>query len=230
MLVRGGPVDGVLQLRLHRPDRLNALNSALAHELLLAVEDATRDAAVRVILLSGDGRSFCAGKDRDEAPSPAFVDTLQRLARTLMELPKPVVAAVHGWAVGAGLEILLNCDIVVAARNAQFKLPEVSAGLFGTGGVLALLPRKVGLARAKGILLLGGDFSAVDAQRWGLVWKVVDDEQCASQALAIATQLAMSDARVLAEMKALLHEEAFGSLDAVLRREAKAHGRLHGPS
>ncbi|MBI5278997.1 MAG: enoyl-CoA hydratase/isomerase family protein [Burkholderiales bacterium] len=229
MLVRSGPDQGVLQLRLHRPDRLNAMNHALAHELLAAVEGASRDEAVRVVLLSGDGRAFCAGKDRDEAPSHAFVDTLQRLARALMDSPKPVVASVHGWAVGAGLELLLNCDIVVAARSAQFKLPEVSAGLFGTGGVLALLPRKIGLARAKGVLMLGGDFGAGEAERWGLVWKVVDDEVCASHALAIATQLAMSDAKVLAELKSLLHDEAFGSIDAILKREAKAHDRLHGP-
>ena len=226
MLVVRGPEDGVLQLRLHRPGQLNALTHALARELLAAVEQANADDAVRVLLLSGDGRAFCAGKDRDDPGTPEFVDTLQRLARALMDAPKPVVAAVQGWAVGAGLELLLNCDIVVAARNAQFKLPEVSAGLFGTGGVLALLARNVGLARAKGILLLGETFSADAAERWGLVWQVVDDAQLQSQALAVATQLAMSDPRILAQIKALLHEENFGSLEGILEREARAHARL----
>jgi 2-(1,2-epoxy-1,2-dihydrophenyl)acetyl-CoA isomerase len=221
-----GPRDGVLRLRLNRPDRLNALTLAMAGELLAAVRQAQGDSAVRVLLLSGEGRAFCAGKDRDDPPSAEFVAALQALSAALMACPKPVVAQVQGWAVGAGLELLLNCDIVVAGRSAQFKLPEVNAGLFGTGGVLALLPRKIGLARAKGVLMLGETFSAEQAERWGLIWDVVDDALLDARALAIATQLAMSPPAVLAELKALLHQESFGALDAVLAREAQAHARL----
>lgn len=225
MLHREGPQDGVLQLRLARPQRLNALTLDLARELLAAVERAQADDAVRVLLLAGEGRAFCAGKDRDDPPDDTFVDTLQRLAAALMH-GKPVVAAVQGWAVGAGLEILLNCDVVVAARSARFQAPEVHLGLFGTGGVLALLPRAVGLARAKGVLMLGEPFDAAQAEQWGLVWSVVDDDRLAQHAHAVAGQLARSAPRVLAAIKSTLHGETVGDLDAMLAREAQVHGRL----
>lgn len=223
-LLRDGPREGVLVLRLNRPQRLNALTLALTNELVAALLAADADPEVRVIVLQGEGRAFTAGKDRDDPATPEFVHALQQLACTLMDCPKPVVAAVQGRAVGAGVEILLNCDIVVAARDAKFMLPEVNVGLFGTGGVLALLPRAIGLARAKGALLLGQEFSAEQAERWGLVWTLADD--AGVQALAIARQLAGSDPRILAEIKQLLHREAFGGLGPILAREAQAHGRL----
>ena len=226
MLVRSAPDAGVLRLRLARPDKLNSLTLALTRELLRAIEEAEADDAVRVLLLCGEGRAFCAGKDRDDPATAEFVEVLQRVAAALMNSPKPVVAAVQGWAVGAGVELLLNCDIVVAASSAQFKLPEVSAGLFATGGAAALLPHAIGLAKAKGVLLLGETFTAQQAEAWGLVWQVVDDAQLDVRALAIATQLAMSDANVLAEIKRSLHRETFGSLEPVLAREARVHGRL----
>jgi enoyl-CoA hydratase/carnithine racemase len=218
--------DGVVELHLDRPQRLNALTLALARELLAAVREADRDDAVRVLLVTAAGRAFCAGKDRDDPASAEFVEALQQLALALMQTPKPVVAAVQGWAVGAGLELLLNCDIVVAAQNARFMLPEVSVGLLGTGGVLALLPRHVGIAKAKGALLLGQEFSAVQAEQWGLIWSVVDDGQLRESALAVARQLAGSNAAIVGNIKSLLHREALGNLAALLEREAKAHGKL----
>lgn len=226
MLIRGAPEAGVLRLRLCRPERLNALTLALARQLLEAIEDAARDEQVRVILLSGEGPGFTAGKDRDDPPTPEFVAVLQQLASALMNAPQPVVAAVHGWAVGAGVEILLNCDLVLAARSAKFMLPEVNVGLFGTGGVLALLPQAVGLAKAKGALLLGEAFSAEQAERWGLIWSVVEDEQLQAQAQALGRQLAAKDPAILREIKALLHQESIGELDAVLKRETLVHERL----
>ncbi|MBI2769180.1 MAG: enoyl-CoA hydratase/isomerase family protein [Burkholderiales bacterium] len=217
---------GVLQLRLNRPQRLNALTLALTRELLAAMRQAGRNDAVRAILLTGEGRAFCAGKDRDDAAGPQFVEALQQLAGALMNSPKPVVAAVQGWAVGAGLELMLNCDIVIAGEGARFMLPEVSIGLFGTGGVLALLPHTVGLARAKGALMLGEEFSARDAQQWGLIWSVVEDGKLQDAARATALKLAAADAAVLGQVKALLHRETFGELAGVLERETAAHGRL----
>ena len=225
------PRDGVLTLTLNRPERLNALTQALAAELRAAVRAASRDPGVRVLLLRGVGRAFSAGKDRDEPASAEFVDVLQQLAAALMSCPQPVVAAVQGWAVGAGLELLLNCDVVLATRDAQFMLPEVSAGLFGTGGVLALLPRTMGLARAKGTLLLGQPFDATRAEAWGLIWEVVTDAAALEQrAAAVAAQLAVADPRILAEIKHQLHRETFGELAPVLAREAMAHRRLQEPT
>lgn len=228
MLVASHPEDGVLELRLNRPQRLNALTVALAEHLLAAVRRAGRDPAVRVLLLTGEGRAFCAGKDRDEPGTPEFAAVLQQLALALMECPRPVVAAVQGWAVGAGLELLLNCDIVVAGRSTRFMLPEVSAGLFGTGGVMALLPRQIGLARAKGVLMLGGEFGAPQALEWGLIWSVADDAQLRDASVAIARRLASADPGILRSLKSLLHEEAVGPLPAMLEREAAAHRELAG--
>jgi enoyl-CoA hydratase/carnithine racemase len=226
MLVLHGPTDGVLELRLNRPQRLNALTLEGTRQLLAAVRQANQDDAVKAILLTAEGRGFCAGKDRDDPATLEFVQALQQLAQALMEGPKPVVAAVHGWAVGAGLEILLNCDIVVAARSARFMLPEITIGLFGTGGVLALLPHTIGLAKAKGALMLGQEFSAQQADAWGLIWSMVEDEQLPETARAIARRLAASDARVLAEIKAALHAETVGELGPVLAREAQVQARL----
>jgi len=226
MLVGTGPHDGILGLRLNRPQRLNALTLELAQQLSAAVRQASQDDAVRVVLLTAEGRAFCAGKDRDDPATAEFVAVLQQLALALMQSPKPVVAAVQGWAVGAGLELLLNCDIVIAAQSARFMLPEVNVGLFGTGGVLALLPRTVGLAKAKGALMLGQEFSAREAEQWGLIWSVVEDGELQQSALAIARQLATSDPAILGNIKSLLHEETFGNLGDVLERETSAHGRL----
>lgn len=226
MLVSRHPQAGILELRLNRPQRLNALTQGLAQQLLDAVRQGNADDSVRVLLLTGEGRAFCAGKDRDDAASAPFVEVLQQLASALMQSPKPVVAAVQGWAVGAGLELLLNCDIVVAAQGARLMLPEVNAGLFGTGGVLALLPRQIGLARAKGALMLGQEFSARQAEQWGLIWSVVDEGELAPAALAIAARLAAADPATLARVKSLLHRESLGELNDVLEREAQAHRDL----
>ncbi len=227
MLQRAAIEEGVLVLKLDRPGRMNALTLELASELLRAVHAADADPAVRVIVLRAEGRGFCAGKDRDEPPTQAFVHVLQQLAAALMQSHKPVVAAVQGWAVGAGLELLLNCDVVIASSAARFMLPEVNVGLFGTGGVLALLPRKIGLARAKGVLLLGQPFTAEEAERWGLIWKVVPDaEALEAEAAAIAAHLAGAEPHILGALKRALHAEAVGDFGAVLTREAQAHRAL----
>jgi 2-(1,2-epoxy-1,2-dihydrophenyl)acetyl-CoA isomerase len=226
MLVSKSPENGILELRLNRPQRLNALTLGLTQHLLAAVRQANQDDAVRVLLLTAEGRAFCAGKDRDDPASSEFVQALEQLALALMDSPKPVVAAVQGWAVGAGFELLLNCDVVLAGQGARFMLPEVNVGLFGTGGVMALLPRKIGLARAKGVLLLGQEFSATQAEQWGLIWSVVEDQQLRERALAVARQLANSDPAILGQIKALLHREALGEIADVLGREASAHAAL----
>lgn len=218
---------GVLELRLNRPERLNALTLPLAQDLLDDVRAAASDPAVRVILLSGEGRAFCAGKDRDDPATEAFVDTLQALASALVHAPQPVVTAVQGWVVGAGLELMLNGDLAVAAHGARFMLPEVHVGLFGTGGVAALLPRLVGLQKAKGLLMLGQELTATDAERCGLVWQVVADEVLPAQARLVAQRLASADPALLAEVKQLVHREQLGDFNAALTRETDVHRRLN---
>lgn len=220
--------EGVLEIRLNRPDKLNALTLAMARELLTCVNEGLRDAQVRAILLRGEGRAFCAGKDRDEPPVAAFVTVLQDLAKALMNSAKPMVAAVHGWVIGAGLELMLNSDIAIAAHGARFMLPEVNLGLFGTGALASLLPRSVGLQKAKGMLMLGSEVSAADAERWGLIWAATDDAHLVAEARRLARQLAASDPSVLGEMKKLLHRETIGDIAEALQREAQAHDKLMG--
>jgi 2-(1,2-epoxy-1,2-dihydrophenyl)acetyl-CoA isomerase len=213
----------VLEVSLNRPAKLNALTQAMSEQLLAAVSAALAGTDVRALLLSGAGTSFCAGKDKDEPGSAEFVAALQALTAALMGSAKPVVACVQGWVVGAGLELMLNADIVVAARSARFMLPEVRLGLLGTGAVTTLLPAAVGLPRAKALLMLGRPFGAEDAERWGLVAGVTDDEQVLATALQVAAELAASNGHALAATKALLHAAALGSVADALQRESAAH-------
>lgn len=218
----------VRELRLNRAAKRNALTLAMSRQLLATVQAALADAEVRALLLTGAGSAFCAGKDRDDPAGPEFVAVLQALAAALMDSGKPVVACVQGWVVGAGLELMLNADIVVAARSSRFMLPEVRLGLLGTGAVTTLLPAAVGLQRAKALMLMGRPFGADDAERWGLVAGVTDDEQALPAALQIATELAGSDAQALAVTKGLLQAAAVGTVHEALARESRAHTALQG--
>jgi 2-(1,2-epoxy-1,2-dihydrophenyl)acetyl-CoA isomerase len=121
---------------------------------------------------------------------------------------------------------MLGADLVIAARGARFSLPEVNVGLFGTGGLAALLPRAVGLQKAKGLMMLGQEISATDAERWGLVWQLVDDEALHDQALHTARALARKSPQLLGEIKHLLRCEHLGGFGESLRREAEVHRRL----
>src|SRR5574341_2049449 len=185
---------GVLSVTLNRPEKLNAFIPAMHQELRRALEQALEDRAVRAVLLTGAGRAFCAGQDlsqRNVAPGAAPIDLsvslgsyYNPLVRRLRELPKPVVCAVNGVAAGAGANIALACDLVLAARSASFVQSFARLGLVPDSGGTYLLPRLVGTARAMGMALLGEPVSAPDAARWGLIWKVVDDDQLMPEASA----------------------------------------------
>ncbi|MEP7057993.1 MAG: enoyl-CoA hydratase-related protein [Caldimonas sp.] len=212
---------GVLTLRLNRPERLNAIDEATAQAMLDALEEAGRSAVVRVVVLRGNGRAFCAGRDIGAAPTPQILDLVQAVARAIVALPQPVLAAVHGWVVGAGLEWMLDADLVVAARSARFKLPEIELGVFVTGGITATLPAYAGLARAKGLLLLGEEFSADDAQRWGLIGSVVDDDRFDAEVVRIAARLAGFAPAVLGRFKRVLNGLNLQRFESALAIEAQ---------
>ncbi len=166
--------DGVLSLAFNRPAKLNAIDNELARALLEALNAASADDNIRAIRVRGEGRSFCAGRDISAAPTDRDLELVQGVAQALVRCPKPVVAQVHGWTVGAGLEWMLAADIVVAAESTRFKLPEASIGVFVTGGITATLTASVGLARAKALVMLGEVFSAQEALAWGMICKVVE--------------------------------------------------------
>lgn len=224
-------IDGAVRvITLSRPEKLNALTLAMTIDLLRELRAAMDDPAVRVLLLHGAGASFCAGKDKTEPGTPVFAALLQSIAETLMEGPKPVVAAVQGWVVGAGLELMLNADISVAARTARFLLPEARIGLLGTGAVSATLPAAIGLPRAKAMLMLGRELDAEQAERWGLVSERVEADSSWTTALAMAQELAQREPAVLAQTKGLLNRAAIGLVAEALARETAAHERLRPPA
>ena len=219
---------GVLTITLNRPDKLNAFNPEM-HERLREALDQTEAPEVRAVLLTGAGRAFCAGQDlseRDVSPGAAPIDlavslgsNYNPLVRRLRELPKPVVCAVNGTAAGAGANIALACDLVIAARSASFVQAFSKIGLIPDSGGTFFLPRLVGSARAMGLALLGEKLSAEQAADWGLIWKVVDDDALSSESTGIAKQLAEGPTSGYGLLKKALAMSAGNTLDAQLDLE-----------
>jgi len=219
---------GVLTLTLNRPEKLNAFNPEMHQLLRGAIERAADDAAIRCVLLTGAGRGFCAGQDLSErdvggaAPidlSVSIGSHYNPLIRRLRALPKPVVCAVNGVAAGAGANIALACDLVLAARSASFVQSFSKIGLVPDSGGTWFLPRLVGKARAMGLALLGEKLSAEEAERWGLIWKVLDDGELMPQASALAQDLARGPTKGYALLKKALNASAGNSLEAQLDLE-----------
>jgi 2-(1,2-epoxy-1,2-dihydrophenyl)acetyl-CoA isomerase len=185
----------VATLTISRPDRLNALSSQTVDELRAAVEETGRSGA-RCLLITGEGRGFSSGADLasggglPEDAGEALEKHFNPLVEALFELPIPVVAAVNGPAAGAGCSLALAADIVIAARSAYFLQAFVNIGLIPDAGATWLLPRLVGRARATEMMMLGERISAEQAQAWGMISRVVEDEHLASEAMLLATNLA----------------------------------------
>lgn len=222
--------DGVMTLSLNRPDKLNAIDTELALALLAALDNARRDAAVRAVVVRGNGRAFCAGRDVSAPPTDDDLVQVQAVSKAIVELPQPVIFAVQGWTVGAGLEWMLDADIVVAASGARFKLPEASIGVFVTGGLTATLAAHAGLARAKALMLLGEEFSAAQAQAWGLVWRVVPPEQLDAESGSAATRIAALQPELASRFKRVLNEVGLSRFDRAIELENEAQRAIaaHG--
>jgi len=224
-----GVDGGIVRLTLNRPDRLNSFNDAMHEEVRDALARLAEDSSARVLLLTGAGRGFCAGQDlsdRAVAPGSTPVDlgaSIERnyvpLITRLQRLAMPVVCAVNGVAAGAGANLALACDIVVATRSASFIQAFAKIGLVPDSGGTYFLPRLVGSARAMGLALLGDRLSAEDAERWGLIWKCVDDATYAEEVEKIVQQLAVAPTRGLAAIKRALHASPSNSLDTQLLLE-----------
>jgi 2-(1,2-epoxy-1,2-dihydrophenyl)acetyl-CoA isomerase len=219
---------GVLTVTLNRPDKLNAFNPEMHQELRKALERALDEAAVRAVLLTGAGRGFCAGQDLSERNvsgdtpidlSVSLGSHYNPLVRRLRELPKPVVCAVNGVAAGAGANIALACDIVIAARSASFVQSFSRLGLVPDSGGTWFLPRLAGSARAMGLALLGEKISAEQAESWGLIWKVVEDAELMTETNAVAGALAQGPTKGYGLVKKALNASWGNSLDAQLALE-----------
>jgi 2-(1,2-epoxy-1,2-dihydrophenyl)acetyl-CoA isomerase len=225
--------DGaVARITLNRPDRLNSFTAQMHEE----VRDALANLSdARVIVLTGAGRGFCAGQDlNDRAVAPGEAVNLGEtvtqcwnpLVRTLTTLPQPVIARVNGIAAGAGANIALACDIVVAAKSAKFIQSFSAIGLIPDSGGTWALPRLVGQARALGLALTGEPLPAEKAAEWGLIWKAVEDEALDSEVDAIAQKLASLPPIGLAAIKEMIRSSWQYSLDEELERQAGTMRRL----
>src|SRR5947208_4696907 len=225
--------EAIARITLNRPDRLNSFTSQMHEELRDALAD-LGDA--RVVILTGAGRGFCAGQDlndrvvaSDEHPvdlGEAVQSCWNPLIRTLTSLPQPVIARVNGVAAGAGANIALACDIVIAAKSAKFIQSFSAIGLIPDSGGTWVLPRLVGQARALGLAITGEPLPAEKAAEWGMIWKAVDDDALDTEVDVIANKLASLPPLGLAAIKDMIRSSWQYSLDEELKRQAGAMRRL----
>jgi 2-(1,2-epoxy-1,2-dihydrophenyl)acetyl-CoA isomerase len=229
--------DGVAVIELRRPSAGNALDAPLRLGLLAAVRQVRTDGEqVRSVLLAAQGKHFCVGQDLKEhahaletRPETAFSivrEEYNPLVTELRALPQPVVAAVEGACVGAGLGLALCADIRVAARGARFSTAFTGIGLAADSGLSGALAQAVGPSRAAALMLLGDRFDAEAAERWGLVHRTVPDGTATEQGLGVARRLAAGPSVAYAEVKALLRTATGGDLPVLLEAEAVAQERL----
>jgi 2-(1,2-epoxy-1,2-dihydrophenyl)acetyl-CoA isomerase len=215
----------IARVYLNRPHRLNAVVPELTAGLVAALQRAG-DEGARVVVLAGRGRAFCSGHDlREPVPQESVlmtrrrVDGIQEVTRAIRRFPGPVVAAVHGYALGAGCEFALGCDLVVASQDTWFGFPEVSVGLSVTGGISRLLPLLVGPLRAKELVLLGERFDAAAAREMGLVNRLADPGEHEGAASELAARLAAQPALALALAKQALDRGADCALEEAMSAE-----------
>jgi 2-(1,2-epoxy-1,2-dihydrophenyl)acetyl-CoA isomerase len=224
---------GIARIRLNRPDRLNSFTTLMHQELRDALAAA---AEARVVVLTGAGRAFCAGQDLNERSVAAgdrpvdlgvTVETgWNPLITMLSRMSQPVIACVNGVAAGAGANIALACDIVVAARSAKFIQSFSAIGLIPDSGGSWVLPRLVGQAKAMGLALTGEPLPAEKAEEWGLIWKCVDDEQLDAEVEALAAKLASLPPLGLAAIKSIIRSTWGRSLDEELHLQRDEMRRL----
>ena len=226
----------VRTLTLNRPAALNSFTAAMHRELRAALDLAAADQAVRCIVLTGAGRGFCAGQDlNDEGMgndrTPADVEGVverhyKPLALRIRSMPLPVLAMVNGVAAGAGANIALGCDLVVAAKSASFIQAFSKIGLVPDGGGTWLLPRLVGRARAIGLAMTGDKLPAEEAAAMGLIWRCVDDAALAETTMALAQKLATLPSAALAATRRVIDDAIGMDYAAALGNEAKVQGEM----
>lgn len=234
LVADAGPVR---TLTLNRPAALNSFTSAMHAELRAALDAAAADANVRAVVLTGAGRGFCAGQDLNDPGMAPGADgkvdigavieaNYKPLAQRIQAMPVPVIAAVNGVAAGAGANLALGCDLVVAARSASFIQAFTKIGLVPDTGGTWLLPRLVGSARALGIAMLGDKLPAEEAAHIGLIWQCVDDAALADTVASLASKLAAMPTRALVATRQAMASAQDMNLDTALAEEARIQREL----
>lgn len=217
----------VAWITLNRPGDLNAVNSTMLDELREALVEFRGDAAMRVLVLTGSGRAFCAGADlktlltalEGDAGKHDFPDRVQALLSLLRHMPKPVIAAINGLAVAGGLELAMCCDFAIGAAGARLGDGHANYGVFPGGGGAAVLPRKIGLNRAKQLLFTGDTVEAEQMKAWGFLNEVVADDQLHAFVSAMADRIAAKSGLVLRRMKEVANQSLDQSQEAALSHE-----------
>jgi 2-(1,2-epoxy-1,2-dihydrophenyl)acetyl-CoA isomerase len=218
----------VLLLTLNRPDKFNSFNREMALQLIAAIDNAANDKTVRAILLTGEGKAFCAGQDLSEAIDPngpgikkIVEEHYNPIILKIRNIEKPVIAAVNGVAAGAGANIALSCDIVLAAKSASFIQAFSKIGLIPDSGGTFTLPRILGLQLASALMITGDKLSAEDAKGFGMVYKVFEDEDLKEKSLEFATHIAAMPTKAIGLTKQLLNAGANNNLEQQLKLEGE---------
>lgn len=222
-----GPIRWI---RLNRPERLNAMNEALVDGLVRALDAANTDPAVRVIILHGEGRAFCSGddlKDLDaqtasDAATAAWVKTIQRVTLQIMDSDKIVIAAVHGWCVGGALEWVINCDFRLFSNTTRWFFPEISYGLFVTGGVTALLTKQIGPQKSKELMILGEHQDAQTALDLGIALRLVPEDALLEEARKLASAIIERPPVTVADIKRAINQGFHSTLKDAMAIETEA--------
>jgi len=222
---------GIATLTLNRPERLNSFTQAMHAEVRAALDRVQADKSVRVLLLTGAGRGFCAGQDLNDravepgAPGVDLGESVEKyyapLVTTLRTLPMPVICAVNGVAAGAGANLALACDIVLAAQSASFIEAFCKLGLIPDSGGTWVLPRLIGPARAMGLALLGDKLPAEKAEQWGLIWRCLPDAELMNEAMAMARHFASAPTKGLAYTKKAMLASSTNTLEQQLALEGQ---------
>ena len=231
--------DGAARVELNRPEALNAWNAQFGEDLLAALRGVSEDEAVRAVVLTGAGRAFSSGADLKDISTDTTPDGRPDVYKTLTEryhpimhaireMPKPVIAAVNGPAVGIGCSLALCCDLIVAAESAYFLLAFVNGALVPVGGCSLFLPARIGMARASELAMLGERLPAVKALEWGLINRVAADGQLEQEVAALAARMAAGPTRSYAGSKRQLNNWLYARMEEQLELEAKIQQEMAG--
>ena len=210
---------------LNRPDRYNSFIRAMALQMQEALDKCANDATVRAIYITGEGKGFCSGQDLSEAISPGAKiedivrETYNPIIKKIRTIEKPVVCAVNGVAAGAGANIALACDVVIASTSASFTQAFSKIGLIPDSSGTFFLPRLIGFGKASALMMLGDKISAAEAEKMGMIYKVVDDAKFHAEAFAIAKTLSEMPTKGIGLTKKLLNQSVYNTLDKQLDAE-----------
>lgn len=225
-LIKTEIIESVLKITLNRPDKFNSFNREMALQFQRALDSALTDSSIRAVYITGEGKAFCAGQDLAEAidnNGPGIEKIVREHYNPIIEkirnLEKPVVCAVNGVAAGAGANIALACDVVIAASSTYFIQAFSKIGLIPDSGGTFFLPRLIGFAKASALMMLGDKISSADAEKMGMIYKVVDDAILHQEAFAIAKTLSNMPTKAIGLTKRLLNQSMTNSLTKQLEYE-----------